>query len=116
MLIFPIRFPHYSAIARPKTPAAPARLRTMPPVAAGAPAVEVEVPPVEVEAPDNVLAVDNGASVVEGMLVMLTDAEVDAGVKPVDEAVVVARGVNPVIPSEDAHDTTSAGKLLAQAG
>lgn len=109
MLIFPIRFPHYSAIARPKTPAAPARLRTMPPVAAGAPAVEVEVP-------DNVLAVDNGASVVEGMLVMLTDAEVDAGVKPVDEAVVVARGVNPVIPSEDAHDTTSAGKLLAQAG
>lgn len=41
--------PSYRARARPRTPAAPARLIARPPVAAGAPAVEVEVPECEAE-------------------------------------------------------------------
>jgi hypothetical protein len=39
----------YRARARPKTPAAPARLIARPPVAAGAPAVELDVPECEAE-------------------------------------------------------------------
>jgi hypothetical protein len=39
----------YRAKARPRTPAAPARLIARPPVAAGAPPVEVEVPEPEAE-------------------------------------------------------------------
>lgn len=92
----------YKARARPRMPATPARLMAIPPVAAGAPAVEVEEPPV-VEAaaePEELLSeLEVEVDVVVVVMVEVTmEDEPEDPVRGVEEAPAVL--LAPVKPME----------------
>jgi hypothetical protein len=82
----------YRARARPRIPAAPARLIAIPPVAAGAPAVDVEEPPVvdpEAEAEELLSEEEAEVVVVMVMVEVAMEDEPEESVRGIDEAAVL---------------------------
>jgi hypothetical protein len=80
----------YRARARPRIPAAPARLIAIPPVAAGAPAVDVEEPPVvDPEAEAEELLSEEEVVVVMVMVEVAMEDEPEEPVRGIDEAAVL---------------------------
>lgn len=71
--------PSYRASARPRTPAAPAKLIARPPVAAGAPPVEEEVPEPDAEVEEEPLLVADLVWVAVEVKVRGVEAVVELG-------------------------------------
>lgn len=97
----------YRARARPRIPAAPARLMAIPPVAAGAPAVEVEDPPAVDMEPEPEELLSEAEVEVEVVMVMVEvtmEDEPDDPVRGVEEPAVLLAPLGLIEPVMDVMD------------